>query len=47
MTSRPHAEAILQWARKAQAIARNGLAFTHDPFDRERYGQLRALVAQR
>ena len=36
---------ILEWARKVQAIARNGLAFTHDPFDRERYTQLTELVA--
>lgn len=46
MTRVPHAEAILQWARKVQAIAQNGLAFTQDPFDRERYQQLQALVAQ-
>ena len=46
MTPRPHTEAILEWARKAQAIAQNGLAFTQDPFDRERYEQLQALVAQ-
>jgi ADP-ribose pyrophosphatase YjhB (NUDIX family) len=38
--------AILEWARKVQAIAQNGLAFTQDPFDRERYQQLQALVAQ-
>lgn len=35
---------IHQWARKVQAIAQNGLAFTQDPFDRERYGQLQQLV---
>jgi ADP-ribose pyrophosphatase YjhB (NUDIX family) len=35
---------ILEWARKVQAIAQNGLAFTRDPFDRERYNQLRDLV---
>jgi len=37
---------ILEWARKVQAIAQNGLAFTHDPFDRERFEQLQALVSQ-
>jgi ADP-ribose pyrophosphatase YjhB (NUDIX family) len=37
---------LLEWARKAQAIAQNGLAFTTDPFDRERYTQLSELVAQ-
>jgi ADP-ribose pyrophosphatase YjhB (NUDIX family) len=36
---------LLDWARKVQAIAQNGLAFTHDPFDRERYTQLTELVA--
>jgi len=37
---------ILQWARKVQAIAQNGLAFTQDPFDKERFEQLQQLVAQ-
>ncbi len=46
MTSVPHAAAILGWARKVQAIAQNGLAFTQDPFDRERYQQLQELVSQ-
>lgn len=36
---------LLDWARKVQAIAQTGLAFTHDPFDRERYAQLTELVA--
>ena len=36
---------ILEWARKVQAVAQNGLAFTHDPFDRERYEQLQAMTA--
>jgi ADP-ribose pyrophosphatase YjhB (NUDIX family) len=36
---------VLAWARKVQAIAQNGLAFTRDPFDRERYTQLQDLVA--
>ncbi|HEV7137806.1 MAG TPA: NUDIX hydrolase [Steroidobacteraceae bacterium] len=35
----------LDWARKIQAIAQNGLAFTHDPFDKERYTQLTELAA--
>jgi ADP-ribose pyrophosphatase YjhB (NUDIX family) len=38
------AVSLLQWARKVQAIAQNGLTFTHDPFDRERYEQLQELV---
>ena len=36
---------VLDWARKVQAIAQNGLAFTTDPFDKERYTQLTELVA--
>ncbi len=36
---------ILVWARKVQAIAQTGIAFTHDPYDRERYEQLQELVA--
>jgi ADP-ribose pyrophosphatase YjhB (NUDIX family) len=36
---------LLEWARKVQAIAQTGLAFTRDPFDRERYTQLIELVA--
>jgi len=35
---------VLTWARKVQAIAQNGLLFTQDPFDRERYTQLQDLV---
>jgi ADP-ribose pyrophosphatase YjhB (NUDIX family) len=35
---------LLEWARQVQAIAQNGLAFTRDPFDRERYTQLAELV---
>jgi ADP-ribose pyrophosphatase YjhB (NUDIX family) len=37
---------ILEWARKVQAIAQNGLAFTQDEFDRERFQQLQSLVSQ-
>jgi ADP-ribose pyrophosphatase YjhB (NUDIX family) len=37
---------LLEWARQVQAVAQNGLAFTHDPFDRQRYAQLSELVAQ-
>jgi ADP-ribose pyrophosphatase YjhB (NUDIX family) len=35
---------LLEWVRKVQAIAQNGLAFTRDPFDRERYTRLAELV---
>jgi ADP-ribose pyrophosphatase YjhB (NUDIX family) len=37
---------ILEWARKVQAIAQNGLAFTKDPFDKDRFEQLQQLVTQ-
>jgi len=40
----PTTASVLEWARKVQAIAQNGLAFTQDPFDRERYQQLQELV---
>ncbi len=36
----------LHWARSLQAIAQTGLAFTHDPYDRERYDMLRALASE-
>ena len=36
---------LLEWARQVQAIAQNGLAFSRDPFDRERYSRLSELVA--
>ena len=35
---------VLDWARKVQALAQNGLAFTRDPFDRERYHELQDLA---
>ncbi len=39
-----HAATLLEWIRKVQAIAQNGLAFSQDPFDRERYLQLQELA---
>jgi ADP-ribose pyrophosphatase YjhB (NUDIX family) len=39
-----HAATLIEWIRKVQAIAQNGLAFTSDPFDRERYQQLQELA---
>jgi ADP-ribose pyrophosphatase YjhB (NUDIX family) len=39
-----HAATLIEWIRKVQAIAQNGLAFTSDPFDRERYLQLQELA---
>lgn len=35
---------MLDWARQVRAIAQNGLVFTRDPFDRERYERLQALT---
>ena len=35
----------LSWSRELQAIAQTGLAFTRDPYDRERYEALRALAS--
>ncbi|HEY0768594.1 MAG TPA: NUDIX hydrolase [Steroidobacteraceae bacterium] len=45
MSARVHTATLLEWARKLQAIAQNGLAFSRDPFDRERYTQLQELAA--
>src|SRR3569833_182014 len=36
---------VLVWARKVQAIAQNGLLFTQDSFERERYTQLQELTS--
>ncbi len=43
--SRPRTAAVLEWARRVQAIAQNGLYFSKDPFDRERYRELERLTA--
>ena len=39
------AGSVLEFARRVHAIAQNGLAFSKDPFDRERYAQLQELTA--
>jgi ADP-ribose pyrophosphatase YjhB (NUDIX family) len=44
MSGRARTATILEWARKVQAIAQNGLAFSPNPFDRERYSELQALT---
>ncbi len=36
----------LERAKRLQAIAQTGLAFTHDAFDRERYETIRAVAAE-
>src|SRR5262249_19954883 len=35
----------LAWVRRLQAIAQNGLMFSRDPFDRERYEHVRRVAA--
>jgi ADP-ribose pyrophosphatase YjhB (NUDIX family) len=42
--STPDDRSVLTWARKVQAIAQNGLLFTQDIFDRERFTQLQDLA---
>src|SRR5207249_11389385 len=34
----------IEWARRLQAIAQNGLTFSRDPFDRERYEEVRSIA---
>jgi len=41
----PGPGAWLQWVQQLQAISQSGLAFSKDPFDIERYKQLRELSA--
>lgn len=36
----------LLWAREVQAIAQTGLAFSQDPYDRDRFAALRRLAAR-
>lgn len=36
----------LDWAQRLQAIAQNGLTFAKDPFDIERYQQVREVAAE-
>jgi len=36
----------LEWARTLQAIAQNGLTYTKDPFDIERYESVRQIAAE-
>jgi len=40
---RPH---WLELARRFQALAQNGLAYCKDPYDRERYEEIRCLAAE-
>lgn len=36
----------LDWAMRLQSLAQTGLAYCRDPYDRERYEQLRAIAAE-
>jgi ADP-ribose pyrophosphatase YjhB (NUDIX family) len=36
----------LKWSRKLQAIAQNGLHFTRDPYDRERFEAIREIATE-
>lgn len=36
----------LGWARRLQALSQTGLAFSRDPFDRERYEELREIAVE-
>jgi hypothetical protein len=36
----------LEWARRLQAIAQSGLAYAEDPYDVERYEQVRRIAAE-
>lgn len=46
MSPRPSTDAILSWARALEAIALNGLHFSRDVYDRERYLKLQELAAE-
>jgi len=36
----------LEWARRLQAIAQNGLTYSQNPFDKERYEAVRRVAAE-
>jgi len=36
----------LKWARQLQALAQDGLTYTENPFDRERFGEIRQIAAE-
>jgi ADP-ribose pyrophosphatase YjhB (NUDIX family) len=39
-------ERLLTWAKHVQAIAQTGLAYTKDPYDKERYEELRKVAVE-
>ena len=38
--------AWLRWAERLQAIAQTGLTYAKDPYDLERYGELRQIAVE-
>jgi ADP-ribose pyrophosphatase YjhB (NUDIX family) len=42
--STPHS--WLNWSRKLQSLAQDGLAFTTNPFDKERYHEIQVIAAE-
>ena len=36
----------MEWAKRLQALSQNGLTYARDPFDRERYEQIRHIAAE-
>ena len=36
----------MKWAKQLQALSQNGLTYAQDPFDRERYEQIRQIAAE-
>jgi ADP-ribose pyrophosphatase YjhB (NUDIX family) len=36
----------LEWVRRLQAVAQNGLQYANNPFDRERFEEVRAIAAE-
>jgi ADP-ribose pyrophosphatase YjhB (NUDIX family) len=36
----------VEWSKRLQAIAQNGLTFAHDPYDAERYRAVRQIAAE-
>jgi ADP-ribose pyrophosphatase YjhB (NUDIX family) len=37
---------VLEWARRLQSIAQNGVTYARDPFDLERFQQVRQIAAE-
>jgi ADP-ribose pyrophosphatase YjhB (NUDIX family) len=44
MSAPSHTATLLAWARKVRSVAQNGLTFSKDPYDLERYRQLNELA---